>query len=67
VPVLDNHSHTPKLAPAHKNLGRFWMGLAGLSVIGLMGLSAWRQGWFTPTEHLHLELSNGAQGLQVGT
>ncbi len=67
MPVLDNHSHTHKLAPAHKNLGRFWMTLAGVSVVGLMGLSAWRQGWFTPTEHLHLELSNGAQGLQVGT
>ncbi len=32
-----------------------------------MGLSAWRQGWFTRTEHLHLELTQGAQGLQVGT
>ncbi len=65
--MLDNHNHTPKLAPAHKSLGRFWIGLAILSAVGLMGLSAWRQGWFTPTEHLHLELSNGAQGLQVGT
>jgi ABC-type transporter Mla subunit MlaD len=65
--MVDGHSHTPRLAPAHKNLGRFWIGLAILSAVGLMGMSAWRQGWFTPTEHLHLELSNGAQGLQVGT
>jgi phospholipid/cholesterol/gamma-HCH transport system substrate-binding protein len=32
-----------------------------------MGLSAWRQGWFTPTEYLYIDLSNGAQGLQTGT
>ncbi len=32
-----------------------------------MGLSAWRQGWFTPTEHLFLVLDNGTQGVQVGT
>jgi len=65
--VLDSHNHTLPFAPAHKSLGRFWIGLAVLSAVGLMGLSAWRQGWFTPTEHLHLELSNGAQGLQIGT
>ncbi len=32
-----------------------------------MGLSAWRQGWFTPTEHIFLVLDNGTQGVQVGT
>jgi ABC-type transporter Mla subunit MlaD len=32
-----------------------------------MGLSAWRQGWFTPTEHLFLVLDSGTQGVQVGT
>ena len=65
--MADNYSLAPKFAPAHKSLGRFWIGLALLSAIGLMGLSAWRQGWFTPTEHLYIDLSNGAQGLQVGT
>jgi phospholipid/cholesterol/gamma-HCH transport system substrate-binding protein len=60
------HSNQPT-APAHKSLGRFWIGLAVLSAIGLMGLSAWRQGWFTPTEHLSLVLDNGTQGVQVGT
>lgn len=56
-----------KITAAHKNIGRFWLILGLISVLGLMGLSAWRQGWFTPTEHLYLELNNGAQGLQVGT
>lgn len=65
--MADSHSPKSNIAPAHKSLGRFWIGLAVLSAIGLMGLSAWRQGWFTPTEHLYLDLSNGAQGLQVGT
>ena len=65
--MADSHSNTNRIAPAHKSLGRFWIGLAILSAVGLMGLSAWRQGWFTPTEHLYLDLSNGAQGLQVGT
>jgi phospholipid/cholesterol/gamma-HCH transport system substrate-binding protein len=32
----------------------------------LMGLSAWRQGWFTPTAHLFVVLP-GAVGVQVGT
>jgi phospholipid/cholesterol/gamma-HCH transport system substrate-binding protein len=64
---LNASQPTPKFAPAHKSLGRFWIGLAIFSAIGLMSLSAWRQGWFTPTDHLYLDLSNGAQGLQVGT
>lgn len=65
--MADSHSQAIRLAPAHKSLGRFWIGLALLSAVGLMGLSAWRQGWFTPTEYLYLDLNNGAQGLQVGT
>jgi len=43
------------------------MALAVICAIGLMGLSAWRQGWFTPTEHVFVVLDNGAQGVQVGT
>lgn len=65
--MADSHSSSPRLAPAHKSLGRFWIGLAILSAIGLMGLSAWRQGWFTPTEHLFLVLDTGTQGVQTGT
>jgi phospholipid/cholesterol/gamma-HCH transport system substrate-binding protein len=54
-------------APAHKSLGRFWIGLALVATIVLMGMSAWRQGWFTPTVHLYVELTTGTQGVQVGT
>jgi phospholipid/cholesterol/gamma-HCH transport system substrate-binding protein len=32
----------------------------------LMGLSAWRQGWFTPMTHVFVELP-GASGVQIGT
>lgn len=54
-------------APAHKSLGRFWIGLAILAAMGLMAMSAWRQGWFTSTEYIYVSLDNGAQGVQVGT
>jgi phospholipid/cholesterol/gamma-HCH transport system substrate-binding protein len=65
--VLTQADHKPKFAPAHKSLGRFWIGLAIAATIVLMGLSAWRQGWFTPTANLYLELANGTQGIQIGT
>jgi phospholipid/cholesterol/gamma-HCH transport system substrate-binding protein len=51
---------------ARKNPGRFWLILAVLSAIVLMGLSAWRQGWFTPMTHVFVELP-GASGVQIGT
>jgi phospholipid/cholesterol/gamma-HCH transport system substrate-binding protein len=51
---------------ARGNPGRFWLILAVVSGLVLMGLSAWRQGWFTPTAHLYVELP-GAVGVQVGT
>jgi phospholipid/cholesterol/gamma-HCH transport system substrate-binding protein len=51
---------------ARGNPGRFWLILAVVSGLVLMGLSAWRQGWFTPTTHLFVELP-GAVGVQVGT
>ena len=57
----------PRNAPAHKSLGRFWIGLAIVAALGLMAMSAWRQGWFTSTEYLFVSLDNGAQGVQVGT
>jgi phospholipid/cholesterol/gamma-HCH transport system substrate-binding protein len=40
--------------------------LAMAAALGLTGLSAWRQGWFTPTAYLYVELP-GASGMQVGT
>lgn len=58
---------SPKIAPAHKSLGRFWIGLAIVATVILMGMSAWRQGWFTPTANLYLELTTGTQGIQIGT
>lgn len=51
---------------ARKNPGRFWLALAVISAIVLMGLSAWRQGWFTPTTNVFVELP-GASGVQIGT
>jgi phospholipid/cholesterol/gamma-HCH transport system substrate-binding protein len=51
---------------ARRNPGRFWLMLAVVSGLVLMGLSAWRQGWFTPTTHLFVTLP-GAVGVQVGT
>jgi ABC-type transporter Mla subunit MlaD len=51
---------------ARKNPGRFWLALAVISAMVLMGLSAWRQGWFTPMTHVFVELP-GASGVQIGT
>jgi phospholipid/cholesterol/gamma-HCH transport system substrate-binding protein len=51
---------------ARRNPGRFWLVLAVVAGLVLMGLSAWRQGWFTPTTHLFVQLP-GAVGVQVGT
>jgi phospholipid/cholesterol/gamma-HCH transport system substrate-binding protein len=51
---------------ARRNPGRFWLALAVISALILMGLSAWRQGWFTPMTHVFVELP-GASGVQIGT
>jgi phospholipid/cholesterol/gamma-HCH transport system substrate-binding protein len=51
---------------ARRNPGRFWLILAVISAVVLMGLSAWRQGWFTPMTHVFVELP-GASGVQIGT
>jgi phospholipid/cholesterol/gamma-HCH transport system substrate-binding protein len=51
---------------ARKNPGRFWLILAVISALVLMGLSAWRQGWFTPMTYVFVELP-GASGVQIGT
>lgn len=47
-------------------LGRTWLALAIVATVLLMALTAWRQGWFTPTSQVFLELP-GASGLQIGT
>jgi phospholipid/cholesterol/gamma-HCH transport system substrate-binding protein len=51
---------------ARRDPGRFWLMLAIIGGLVLVGLSAWRQGWFTPTSNLYVELP-GAVGVQVGT
>jgi phospholipid/cholesterol/gamma-HCH transport system substrate-binding protein len=51
---------------ARKNPGRFWLILALISALVLMGISAWRQGWFTPMTYVFVELP-GASGVQIGT
>lgn len=51
---------------ARRNPGRFWLALAVISALVLMGLSAWRQGWFTPMTYVFVELP-GASGVQIGT
>ena len=51
---------------ARGNPGRFWLILAIVSGLVLVGISAWRQGWFTPTAHLYVVVP-GAVGVQVGT
>lgn len=51
---------------ARRNPGRFWLILALISALVLMGISAWRQGWFTPMTYVFVELP-GASGVQIGT
>lgn len=46
--------------------GRVWLMVAMLAAAALFALSAWRQGWFTPTSDLYLDLPN-ASGVQAGT
>jgi phospholipid/cholesterol/gamma-HCH transport system substrate-binding protein len=54
------------IANAQRNPGRLWLWLAIVAALSLMLLSGWRQGWFTPTAQIYIELS-GASGVQVGT
>ena len=49
-----------------KSPGHAWLALAIVAAIVLVLTSAWRQGWFTPTSHIYIEVS-GASGIQVGT
>ena len=46
--------------------GRTWLAMAIVATVLLLVLTAWRQGWFTPTSHVFLELP-GASGVQTGT
>jgi len=54
------------VARARKNPGHAWLALAIVAAVFLTLTSAWRQGWFTPTSHVFIELG-GAGGVQVGT
>ena len=49
-----------------KNPGHTWLALALVAAVLLTLTSAWRQGWFTPTSHVFIEL-DGASGVQIGT
>ena len=51
---------------ARRNPGRFWLLLAVFAGLGLVVLSAFRQGWFTPTEYLYVQLP-GVGGVSIGT
>ena len=51
---------------ARRNPGRFWLLLAVFAGLGLMVLSAFRQGWFTPTEYLYVQLPS-VTGVSIGT
>ncbi len=48
-----------------QNPGRFWLIVALTAAFGLALLSAWRQGWFTPTTHIYVVLP-AANGIQTG-
>jgi phospholipid/cholesterol/gamma-HCH transport system substrate-binding protein len=49
-----------------RNPGHTWLALAIVAAVLLTLTSAWRQGWFTPTSHVYIEL-DGAGGVQIGT
>ncbi|MES2945997.1 MAG: MlaD family protein [Pseudomonadota bacterium] len=49
-----------------RNPGHTWLAMAIVAAILLTLTSAWRQGWFTPTSHVYIELA-GASGMQIGT
>ncbi|MES2412289.1 MAG: MlaD family protein [Pseudomonadota bacterium] len=64
--------NTPYLPPAEfpasgvRKTSHSWLALAIVIGVALTLVSAWRQGWFTPTTHVYLQL-NGASGVVVGT
>ncbi|MES1978913.1 MAG: MlaD family protein [Pseudomonadota bacterium] len=49
-----------------KSPGHAWLALAIVAALFLVLTSAWRQGWFTPTSHVYIEVA-GASGIQAGT
>ena len=49
-----------------KSPGHAWLALAIVAAVFLVLTSAWRQGWFTPTSHVYIEVA-GASGIQAGT
>ena len=54
------------IARTPKNPGHTWLAFAIVAAIVLTLTSAWRQGWFTPTAHVFVELE-GASGVQIGS
>lgn len=56
----------PPLLRPRRSSSHVWLALAIVAAVFLTLTSAWRQGWFTPTSHVYLEL-DGASGVQVGT
>ncbi len=64
--VPDELPNEVMVARARKNPGHTWLALALVAAILLTLTSAWRQGWFTPTSHIFINLS-GAAGVQAGT
>jgi phospholipid/cholesterol/gamma-HCH transport system substrate-binding protein len=56
---------TKNTAIADRNPGRTWLVFALVAAIGLTAVSAWRQGWFTPTAHVYVVLP-AANGIQTG-
>ncbi len=51
---------------ARRNPGRVWLVVGLFSARILMGVSAWRQGWFKTMTHVFVDLP-GASGVQIGT
>lgn len=55
----------PAEEPQANRSGRFWLIAALVAALGLALLSAWRQGWFTPTARVFVVLP-AANGVQIG-
>jgi phospholipid/cholesterol/gamma-HCH transport system substrate-binding protein len=53
------------VSPEAQSSGRLWLIAALVAALGLGLLSAWRQGWFTPTAHVYVVLP-AANGVQAG-
>lgn len=66
TPLDEAGAHEQLVARSPKNPGHTWLAFAIVAAIVLTLTSAWRQGWFTPTAHVYIEL-DGASGVQIGS